>query len=79
MKFYWRTEEVLVLVCTFIKEPWSCDGGWHKTWLHPPSESVEVCSTTLLCQGFTAQDSVRICFHVWRDVQRIEQHDQQEF
>ena len=21
----------------------------------------------------------RICFHVWRDVQRIEQHDQQEF
>ena len=47
---------VLVLVCTFIKETWPCDGGWHKTWLHPPSESVEVCSTTSLCQGFIAQD-----------------------
>ena len=56
VKFNWRTKEVLVLVCTFIKEPWPCDGGWHKTRLHPPSESVDVCSTTSLCQGFIAQD-----------------------
>ena len=45
-----------MLVCCFIKETWSCDGGWHKTWLHPPSESVEVGSTTSLCQDFIAQD-----------------------
>ena len=44
-----------MLVCTFIKETWPCDGGWHKTWQLPPSESVKVCSTTSLCQGFIAQ------------------------
>ena len=55
LKFYWITEEVLVLVCTLIKETWSCDGGWHKTWQLPPSERVKVCSTTSSCQGFIVQ------------------------
>ena len=78
MKFYWITEEVLVPVCTSVKETWSCDGGWHKTWLHPPSESVEVCSTTSLCQGFIAQELSHM-FPRLEGVQRNEQHYQQEF
>ena len=58
LQFYWRTEEVLVLVCTFIKETWPCDGGWHKTWQHPPSESVEVCSTTSIMSRLYRAGSV---------------------
>ena len=37
----------------------------------------EVCSTTYV--KALSRRICRICFHFWRDVQRTEQHDQQEF
>ena len=69
---------LLMPVCTFIQEIWSCDGAWHKN-LAASAFGKWMCAQQHRYVKALSRRLCRFCFHFWRDVQRTEQHDQQEF